>query len=164
MNTPKLKDIDTPTVHTLVHAYLLARTHAECQRERVDAIHLEILTECPIYADKDDGQAITKSGNLYLTSDDQACKDFYAEADLRLRNAGIKPMGMAHESCPALVAENLLRKTERALIDESGKNFGVSSESLLCACNGLDNWEKWLDLVCKLIVNLPNFVAPKLCA
>jgi hypothetical protein len=162
MSTPNLQDIDTPAVHSLVRAYLMARTYAECQRERVDAIHFEILTECPIYADKDDGQAITKSGDLYLTSDDQACKDFYAEANARLRHAGIKPTEMADEFCPALVAEHLLRKTERILIDESGKAFGVSADGLLGTSKGLENWQKWLDLVCKLIVNLPNFETPKL--
>ena len=162
--SPSIKDIDTPAVHSLVSAYLMARTYAECQRERVNAIHLEILTECPIYADKDNGQAITRSCDLYLTSDDQACTDFYAEANARLRHAGIKPTEMADEFCPALVAENLLRTTERALIDESGKPFGVSADSLLCARNGLENWKKWIDLVCKLIVNLPNFEAPKICA
>ena len=160
-----IKDIDTPAVHSLVSAYLMARTYAECQRERVDAIHLAILTECPIYADmRDGGKAITRSKDLYLSTDEAACKDFYAEANARLRHAGIKPTDMADEFCPALVAEHLLCNTERALIEESGKTFGVTADGLLCARGGLDNWQKWIDLVCQLIVNLPNFVTPKLCA
>jgi hypothetical protein len=157
-----IKDIDTPAVHSLVSAYLMARTYAKCQRERVDAIHLAILTECPIYTE--DGEAITRSKDLYLSTDEAACKDFYAEANARLRNAGIKPADMADEFCPALVAEHLLCKTERALIEESGKPFGVTADGLLCARGGLENWQKWIDLVCQLIVNLPNFVTPKLCA
>jgi hypothetical protein len=160
-----LKDIDTPAVHSLVRAYLMARTYAECQRKRVDEIHLAILTECPIYADmRDGGAAITRSKDLYLSTDEAACKDFYAEASARLRKAGIKPADMADEFCPALVAENLQRKTERLLIDESGKPFGVTADGLLCARGGLENWQKWIDLVCRLIVNLPNFEKPKLCA
>lgn len=160
-----IKDIDTPAVHSMVRAYLMARTFAECQRERVDEIHLAILTECPIYADmRDGGEAITRSKDLYLTTDEAACQDFYAEADARLRKAGIKPADMPRDHCPALVAENLLRKIERELIDVSGKPFGVTADKLLCARNGLENWKQWVDLVCKLIVNLPNFEAPKLCA
>lgn len=160
-----IKDIDTPAVHSLVRAYLLARTFAEVQRERVDAIHLAILTECPIYADQfDTTEQITHSKDLYLSSDEAACQDFYAESDARLRKAGIKPADMPRDYCPALVAENLLRKIERELIDVSGKPFGVDADGLLCARGGLDNWKQWIDLVCKLIVNLPNFEAPKLCA
>lgn len=158
------KDLDRPAVHSLVSAYLMARAYAETMRASVDMIHGQILAECPIMEDKRDGAPITASKDLYLSSDDAACADFYAEANKRLRAANLKPADMPDEHCPALVAEHLLTRIERELIDESGKAFDVTADKLICAPRGLENWKKWIDLVCSFIVPLPHFKAPKIAA
>lgn len=157
--TNEMNQIVTPAVKSLVSAYLLARTYAEVQRERVDEIHLAILTECPIL-DDETGEPLLRSKDLYRTDNEALCADFYAEADKRLREAGIKPASMPTEFCPALVAEHELVKIERMLIDESGKPLGVDHNKLLCARHGMENWRKWIDLVVGLIVSLPDFKNP----
>ncbi len=157
---PKIQDMLTPEIRSCVNAYLMARAYAETMREKVDAIHREILTECPIYADKHEGRQIFKSGDLYLCTNDALCQDFYEEADKRLRAAKLKPDNMPVDHCPALVAEHLQVKTEWLLIGAAGEPFGITNDKLLCTPNGLENRQKFIDLVVSLIVNQPDFKNP----
>jgi hypothetical protein len=149
----------TPEVKSYVSAYLLARAYAETVRAQVDAIALEILTECPIL-DSETGEPLTQSKQLYRSTDEAACADFYAEANIRERHAGIKPPEMPNEHCPALVAENLVIQLSRCLIEASGRPLGVTPDKLLCAGDGLATWKRWIDLVVGLIVSLPDFKNP----
>lgn len=155
---PKMHEVLTDEVRSCVNAYLMARAYAETMRARVDEVHRKILTECPIYADKSDGRQILTSGDLYLSKNEVHCRDFYDEADKRLKAAKIKPNDMPTDWCPALVAENLQTKTERLLIDASGEPFGVTYHNLLCA--GLDARQKWLDLIVEMVVNSRGFKNP----
>lgn len=154
---PKISEVATPAVQSYVRAYLMARAYSETMREAVDKVHAAILDQCPIYADLPgtSGERITKGKHLYLSTDEAKCADFYAEADKRLRACGLKPADMPAEYCPALVAENLLSKASRCLIDEAGKPFDLDADKLLCG--GLKNWEKFIDLTVGLVVNLPGF-------
>jgi len=152
------KDLLTPSITHAVNAYLMAKAYAETMRPRVDAVHREILTERPIFADLDEGQRILDSGDLYLCSNRELCAEFYAEANRRLRGLGIKPDSMPDNHCPALVAESLLSQAENALADLSGEPFGLSAHRLLCA--GLENYHKWVNLVCKLVINSEGYQAP----
>ena len=149
----------TPELIQAVNAYLMAKAYAQVMRERVDAVHREILTECPIYADRDEGQQILRSHDLYLCSNEALCADFFAEANHRLRKLGIKPADMADNHCPALVAENLVCKTANFLADVSGRPFGVTAHKLLCA--GMAKFDEWIELNCKFVVNSPGYKAPK---
>lgn len=149
--------------HELIQAvnnYLLAKSYAEVMRQRVDAVHREILTECPIYADRDEGQQILNSRDLYLCSNEALCADFFAEADHRLCKMGIKPADMPTEHCPALVAENLECKAKNFLADVSGRPFGVTAHKLLCA--GLGKYDEWIKLACMFVVSQPDYKEPKL--
>jgi hypothetical protein len=155
MKKPTIKDINTPETIALVKAYLKARAYAETMRAKVDEIHREILTECPIYADKrDGGDQILESKNLYLSNDDAACEDFYEESDRQLRAAGLKPDEMKRDFCPALVAEGLLRNASAALVDHSGKPFGLDNDRILCSSDGLNNRQKWIDNIVNLILSM----------
>lgn len=134
--------------------------------EKVDAIHLQILTECPIYSDRidcrgfvEEPRQILKSSDLYLCSNEALCRDFYAEANKRLRESGLKK-DMPDSHCPALVAENLQMQLEHKLVEASGRDMGVTVNTLLCARHGLENLRKWLDLVIGLVVNAPDFKNP----
>ena len=157
MNTPKMSDLITPEIRSCVNAYLMARAYAETMRKHVDAIHREILTECPIYADihghKDQ---ILESKDLYLCSNEALCHDFYDESDKRLRAAKLKPDDMPHDHCPALVAEHLQVKCEWMLLDASGKPFGFSADTPWT----MEHRQQWIDLVVGLIVNQPDFKNP----
>ena len=160
MNKPKIQDVLTQEVKSCVSAYLLARAYAKTMRDEVDAIHLQILTQCPVYADKSDGRQILTSGELYLCTDDALCRDFYDEADKRLRAAKLKPSDMPTDHCPALVAEHLQTKTEWLLIAAAGEPFGITNDKLLCSKNGLENRQKFIKLVVGLVVNSPGFRSP----
>ena len=166
MKTTNAPQLLTPEIARLVDTYLLARTFAEVMRGRVDAVHLEILTECPIWTTPEisprmeEPRKILKSSDLYLTVNEAEVRDFYDEADHRLKKLKIKPQDMEKDHCPALVAEHDLTKVEWALIDVSGAPFGVDSSNIMCCKNGLENRQKWLDLVVGLHVQQPGFVNP----
>jgi len=155
--------IDNPTVKSLVSTYLLALAYAEMMRGKVDEVYLSILTETPVYADgqqNETGERIYKAKDLYLCSDDGLCQQIYAEADRRLRTAGIKPSDMSDEHCPALVAETDLSNIGRELIDVSGIPLGVTHDDIMCGADGLENRQKWIDLVVGAVISLPDFESP----
>lgn len=154
--------IDTPEILSLVHDYIRARAMAATQEERVKPIRAKILEEYPVFADLDEGQRITDFFDLYLTSDNDTCEKIYAAYDAELRQCGIKPQNMDAGKCPALVAKHILTKAESALIDGSGKPFGVSAHKILCTDNGMETWKKWIDLVCSYVCNLPHFKTPSI--
>jgi len=148
-----------------VTAYLLQRTRAEVMRKHVDAVHREILEECPIYADIDhdggapNGKQILRSKDLYLCSDEALCEDFYNEADHRLRACGLKPETMERDFCPALVEERKRIETEWFLINEvAGPTFGVDNDGLLSI--GLEKRQQFIDLIVGAVVNTPGFKHP----
>lgn len=153
-------------VKSAVSAYLMARTFAEVTREKVDAIHLAILQEAPIYAncDHEDGHPILESKDLYLADDQEdEIKDFYKKGDKRLRAAGLKPAEMEEDFCPALVAECLQRDTERLVIHAGAEMVGKPNgkdfaNGLLCL--GLEQYQRFVDLTVGMVVNSPGFKSP----
>ncbi len=158
---PQMRDVLTPEVKSCVNAYLMERAYAETMRDKVDKIHRDILTQCPIYADvHGHSQQIFESKDLYLCGNDALCQDFYEEADKRLRAAKLKPDDMPASHCPALVAEHLQVKCEWMLIDAAGKPFGITADNIMCSKDGLGNRQKFIDLVVGLVVNAPGFKNP----
>lgn len=157
MKKPAITEVITPAVVSYVRAYLMARAYAETMTERVDAVYRSILQECPVYADRVgcNGERITESKRLFLATDTARVADCHAEANKRLRAAKIKPADMLDDYCPALVAQDLQRKTERLLVDEAGKPFGITADKLLCA--GLDAWKEFIKLTVSLVVSQPGF-------
>ena len=154
----------TPAIKQSVQAVLLARAYAETMRARVDKIQREILAECPVrtapeHLEQDPTlpQYITEPKDTFLGTD-MDCEDYFAECNTRERAAGLKPDSMPDEHCPALVAEDIQRKAEWVLCGAAEEVFGVSQSDVLCA--GLDKYRQWLDLLCKLVVNLPDFRNP----
>lgn len=151
----------THAVKTMVSAYLMTKAHAEVVRKKIDKINREILEECPIYADKhgdEDRRQILESKHLYLCSDKALLEDFYEESHKRYTEAGfdVKP-GYS----PALIAENMLVNIEHQLIEAASKMFpGITVNKLLCA--GLETYHKYIDLLCKAVINSPGFTKPKL--
>jgi hypothetical protein len=152
MDNLKPADICTPEVLALVAKYLVARAFAEVTREAVDEIARAVLSDVALYndrhADPDNEPArIIDPQRTYLSADNAALKRYWRECDRRERKAGIKPATMPADYCPALVAEDELRLIKRALIDASGKPWGIDTDRILQGRDGLANLEKWLDLV-----------------
>lgn len=126
-------------------AVLLARIHAETERQRVDAYILPIFRRygfryCGELADKcgGDNQPVSKHGNLYLCEDPRI-PEYFEECDAAHRAHGFTG---PHGNCPALTAEHLVVETENALIDLATPLFGVESHQLIG-----DKRAKYLDLI-----------------
>lgn len=96
----------------LAHAVVTATAFAQCERERVDAYVLPIFQR---YGFKDEsGKPIKSPKQLYLCRNELDVADYFADCDEAHRAHGFKgPQG----HCPALVAEELRRIAESALID-----------------------------------------------
>jgi len=155
MKIPALKDVATDTVKSLVNSYLMLRVLAETLREQVDEVYLAVLTETPVYEDRT-GKPILNSEHLYLSTDEAAVKRTWAEVTKRLRAAGIHPVDMDDEKCPALVAEHDLVKIEWLLIDEAGKPFGISCDKMY----DIKQRAEFIRLTVGLVMGLADFVNP----
>ena len=162
MNPKQLQQaIDTPEMHDLVKAYLIARAYAETVREAVSKVYNQILQDIPVYSSDEFGEAVERiydHEKLYRSRGD--LDHIYDEMDKRLRAAGLKPESMERDFCPALVAEDELRKIKHQLVNTSGKPLNVTVDKLLCQPDGLKMYDKWIDLVVGAIVNSPKFVKP----
>jgi len=161
------KEDVTPAVKSSVNAYLLARTYAETKRGQIDAIQRAILAEFPIYAKLDNGELITDPKHVYLCTDEAELKFYYDECNVRTRAAGLKPDDMPDSHCPALVAETIQTQTEHLLIECGAEMLGVDDpkgfgNKLLCS--GLKHYEEFIRLIVSLVVNLPDYKAPRLTA
>ena len=160
----------TPDVKAAVRAYLLARTHAEVLREAVDVVEREVLQECPLSNGLDvqagfAPHAITEPKKVYLCTDQPILEEHWATVDQRLRERGIKPANMDKDHCPALVAERIQTETEWLITETAGAMLGMADPKALnnkLLCLGLDERERFLDLVIRLVVNLPDFKPPEL--
>lgn len=151
----------TPDLIVAVYAYIAARAHAELLREDVDKVDRELLAENPLPNTAGHGHDkwITEPKYTYLCEDEDALERYYAERDARLRAAGLKPDGMPHDYCPALVAEHEQLKAERLLIKQAGQMLEIEdpedlSNLLLCQPDGLAKRQEFIDLTASLVVTL----------
>lgn len=102
---------------SLAIAVCQARAFAQVEQERVMAYIQPIFAD---YTFKDEqGRPIKDLDHLYLCRDEELCKEFYEVCDRAHREHGFDgPKG----NWPNLVADNLRRIAERALI-EAGCKF-----------------------------------------
>jgi hypothetical protein len=111
------------------HTVALAMAYAQCKREQVDAYIKPIFDLFDFYPSEDmvahgvPRERITDPERLYMTDLEGAdYKRFLKECDKEHRAHGF-PGPKGH--CPALVAEDLQRKAEHALLLAGGELFGV---------------------------------------
>lgn len=141
----------------LALAVCKATAYAETMREAVDKIQRAILAEIPLYDDMmaehngTERQRITDPRLTYLSKDEPAWQRYFAECNIRERAAGLKPADMIDDYCPALVAEDLQSKAERALLDSGGALCGFSAADLYG-----DMREKGLRLFLGAALNSPE--------
>jgi len=148
------------------NAVLMATAYARVMREKVDAVYLEVLNECPLYADRyppEDGSPpakIVSPNRLYLSKDDAAVAETIREAQARLRERGVAKPDLPEGHCPALLAENVQMTAEHILIQCAAEWFDVPmtpDEFLDRITDDMDRYHALIDLLLKLYVNSPQF-------
>ena len=172
-----IKDV-TPAVKSAVTAYLVARAYSETMREKVNEAYREALEIFALYTDATFGkesrrkrsqiERIYSPDKMYLSGDEETVKAVYEDVNFHLRKKGLKPDAMPDDHCPALVAEHLQSKTELLVLDASANMLGMGIDGtelnlkLLCGANGkgLEQRQRFIDLVAGLVVNLPDFKSP----
>lgn len=138
MKTPTIEEFKRWAAenHDLAMAVAQSQAYAQTMREAVDKIQRDVLKEIPLYDDLDaehsgsERKRITDPKRTWLSKDDAAFGRYVAECSKRERAAGIKPATMPDDYCPALVAEDLQMKAERALLDSGGALFGFSADQM----------------------------------
>ena len=152
-----------------VNAYLLARTHAEVWRERMEEWDRAELARFEYWTDpkisREPRCRVMDPHDVYEMCEDDAT-EFYQTRQEYVTSLKVK--GLSFGSCPALVAECVQRDTAHSLIEIAAKTIpacaGVTLNGLLCCKNGLETYQKFIDLVVGLVVNAPGYRAPKLAA
>ena len=155
-----------------VNAYMMARAYAETMRERVDVIQRRLLADTAYFADPEMAERrrvderVTDPKLTFLMKDDEF-HDYLIDLKAELKKDGLTVKEYPGDpeysyGCPALIAEDLQMTTERLVIDTGaafmGEDGGEFHYKLLCA--GMDKYHAFIDLVCKLVVNLPGFKNP----
>jgi len=168
---------NTPTktppqaVKSAVNAYLMARTHAEVLRARVDQIERHILETAPYYSDpkltRKPKERITEPKYSYLLEDSEAI-DYYMAVKTALVEAGFE-IKLApgepehHYFCPACVAESLQRDTEHLLIECAAEWLDEEEPEKFAGrllCRGLADLHRFIDLVVGCVVAHPDYRNP----
>lgn len=152
----------TPAMRQCVNTVLLAQVHYQVQKERMDALDAELLSvgDWPIDPKWSERcrsfshQTHVRTGNdLHLLRED-LWDPYYAERQRRVDAMGYTlPRGQ----CPACVAETLLSQAEHCLIEAFEPLTGIQCEHLL---SRFEHYKPYVDLLLKLVINLPDFVPP----
>ena len=164
-------------VKTAVNAYLLAQANAETLTEHGESIQRELLATADYYPAAEwvekygeDRTPIREPKEVYLMDDDEG-NAYFADTRRALEDAGFK-IEQSHPEdpyysykCPALVAQGIQRTAARCLIICGARWIGVENPEdfpglLLQQENGLQKRQEFIDLLCRLIVNMPDFRNP----
>lgn len=146
-----------------VNAVLLAKAHAECERERVDAIQRRVLSE-GIYTGRRNIERGKESQSFRVTEPkdtwkmDEGCWDEYF-AKMQAIHLGEGFEKAADGCCPALTAESLERDAKHLLVEMAQNCIpGVTLKALLSA--GLEKYEKYIHLLIGVVVSSPHYKDP----
>lgn len=161
----------TQGLKSAVNAYLMARTLAECEREKIDRLALKIL-ETTTYRTAPDliekrhaSERITDPGKAWMMKTEEH-HDYLIALRNALQKAGYKIKSNQGDPaysycCPALVAESLQKDTEHLIVDTVAEMIGESKDfghNLICL--GLDKYYQFIDLAVRMVVNAPGFKNP----
>ena len=157
-----IKLYDREDLFSLANSWLNLKAYAEITREEIDKIYNGVLAEFPMYATNGgrlhgDGSRITNHNHTYLCEDENILDEYYSLCDAAARAAGIKPADMDRDHCPALVAEDDLRKIEHAIWDITLPILGINREKLFHYKDGKFAYEEFNRLTLGAIISHPNF-------
>lgn len=174
---PQYAEAVARKLEPLVNSYLMAKAFAQCQREAVDKIERQVLSDNAFFADSDigraDGQRIYDPKRAYLMHDKDFLK-YSSTVRAELERGGFKIKQARNRDgklsgerwnycCPALLAESLERAARRVLVEVAAHELGLGEgffDKLLCA--GMDKLNTFVDLNCRLVVGLPGYKRPSL--
>lgn len=154
-----LADAAEPYVNTL----LLANVLAQAEREKINAIQTQVLSEGQYT-----GRRLQRGGepgaSFRVTTAEDAwhmtehdAEAYYARLDAIYAGMGYDLPGPGY--CPALIAEDLQTQAEWALIAAAGEHFPeCTNDRLLCL--GSEKRREYLDLLIGLVVNREGYQAP----
>lgn len=153
--TPKDADLVIHAIRPMVDTVLLAKAHAQLQREKIDKIRKVLLLE-EVYIAEDQiangaEYRLIDPGDSWHLKDADA-KRFYAACDKAYAAEGYDDLEPGY--CPALIAESLVVDAQHALIEAAYPFFEVETHALLCA--GLDKYREYIELLTKMVVNAPG--------
>ena len=97
----------------------------------------------------DPGDVVTDPKDSYLLDEEHSLR-YFAECHSARDAAGLTVDG--HDKCPLLVAENLVRKAQQALIDTMEPVTQLSYTMLSTSADCVANIKKVVDLTRKLLV------------
>ena len=161
----------TQALKSSVNAYLMAKTLAECEREKVDNMAREILETATYRADPKFverghvSERITDPDKAWML-EDRDHNDYLVDLKKAMEKVGYKIKHNPNEpeysfNCPALMAESMQRDAEYLLVDAVAEMLGETDDlahNLICA--GLDKYHQFIDLVVGMVVNMPGFKNP----
>jgi len=163
-----------------VNAFLMARTLATLETEKVDAIKLNIITTADYWPDKadcekygDDYAPIKDIKHSYRMRDDEFIS-YISDVRKALENAGYEIKDIPGEGyhsyfCPALTKQHLQTECEWLLIEAGARMIGYENPKdmngeLLCLTSngksGIENRRAFIDLLCGLVINWPGYKNP----
>jgi hypothetical protein len=152
----------TPAIKSAVNAVLMAKAMALVQRERVDQIERRILAQAtyrgmPEWIERGlcPARILDPKETYMIREEDQ--EDYRAEWQIAIDALGYK---LPRDHCPALIAEDLQRQAEAVLIEAAEPVFGVTKDQLFQSAKGLENYRRYIDLLCGLVVKLPGYKNP----
>jgi hypothetical protein len=117
------------------------RAVAETLRANVDAIRAAVLAESDYRSRYDATNRIT-SPRFDWTMSETCFTSYDAIVRARVEAAG---MSAPPEHCPALVAEEALRRAEWRMIEATAPMFGITPDEVNC---DLKDRRRWVDLTC----------------
>jgi hypothetical protein len=156
-----------------VNAYLLARTFAECEREKVDAIQQHLLNTASYFtADEHNNRGmkkerITDPKYAWLMAESEF-HEYWSDVRKALEDKGyvIQPAkdakGYWDYYCPACTAESLQNDTEHLIVDQYAELQGEEEFLHRLICAGMETYHKFIDLTVGFVVNSPGFVPPEI--
>ena len=163
----------TPAVKASVTAYLLARTYAEVKKDRCDTICREILATAEYWTAGGEGRRsqepkrITEPDDAWRLSDVDHT-DYLLYERHKLEEAGYKidaSPGTSYNH-PALTARSVQRYAELLIITTTLKMLKIDTppkefnNRLLCQPDGLAKRQRYIDLVVKMVLALPDYTPP----
>jgi len=146
-----MKFIPTPEMISAAETLFKSMAFADMIRPIVLKYETEILAEGqwhikPEYAAHSGDKIILAPKDSYLMSEEDLAK-YYAKCKVARAAANLH---VDHDDqCPLLVAEEMVRQAQRALIEEMSVLHNLTADKLLCA--GLDKYNQYVDLCLKLL-------------
>ena len=148
-----------------VGTLLVAMTHAQLMREKMDKLDDELLSTASYMSDlrwsprlhpenKEESFPIKSRRDTVYMKDDDA-KDFFTRRDKRIHEMGYD---IPKDHCPALTAELLVREAQRLVIDSAYPWTHITRDSLRYGKFG--TYDKYIDLLIRMVINLPDFQNP----